>query len=97
MMREERNERMKHRVNSESEDLRGMRESIEEMEQELKGMEKDLEEAKKIPDPEMREVAVRDIGQLRKNTIEMIASFKETYKVMKDSEAKGVQLLVKGA
>ena len=88
---------MKVKPDMESEDLRGMRESIEEMEQELKGMEKDLEEAKKIPDPEMREVAVRDIEQLRKNTIEMIASFKETYKVMKDSEAKGMQLLGKGS
>ena len=88
---------MKVKPDAESEDLRGMRESIERMEQELKGMDKDIEEAKKIPDPEMREVAVRDIEQLRKNTIEMIASFKETYKVMKDSEAKGMQLLVKGS
>ena len=87
---------MKAKQDKESEDLRGMRESIEEMEQELKGMEKDLEEAKKIPDPEMREVAVRDVEQLRKNTIEMIASFKETYNAMKDSEAKASQLAVKG-
>ena len=65
-----------------------MRESIEEMEQELKGMEKDLKEAKKIPDPEMREVAVRDIEQLRKNTREMIANFKQTYQTMKDSESR---------
>ena len=73
---------------NESEDLRSMRKSIEEMEEELKGMEKDIEDAKKIPDPEMREVAVRDLDQLRKNTVEMIASFKETYKVMKESEAR---------
>ena len=65
-----------------------MRESIEEMEQELKGMEKDLKEAKKITDPEMREVAVRDIEQLRKNTREMIANFKQTYQTMKDSESR---------
>ena len=87
MMREERNERMKHRVNSESEDLRGMRESIEEMEQELKGMEKDLEEAKNIPDPDMREVAVRNLTKMRDSTRDMIASFKETYRVMRESEA----------
>lgn len=82
---------------NESEDLRSMRKSIEEMEEELKGMEKDIEDAKKIPDPEMREVAVRDLEQLRKNTVEMIASFKETYKVMKESEARKEQLMGKGA
>ena len=82
---------------NESEDLRSMRKSIEEMEEELKGMEKDIEDAKKIPDPEMREVAVRDLDQLRKNTVEMIASFKETYKVMKESEARKEQLMGKGA
>ena len=82
---------------NESEDLRSMRKSIEEMEEELKGMEKDIEDAKKIPDPEMREVAVRDLEQLRKNTVEMIASFKETYKVMKESEARKEQLVGKGA
>ena len=79
---------MKMKPDMESEDLRGMRESIEEMEQELKGMEKDLKEAKKIPDPEMREVAVRDLEQLRKNTREMIANFKRTYQTMKDSESR---------
>ena len=88
---------MKTKPGEESEDLRSMRESIEEMEQELKGMEKDIEDAKKIPDPEMREVAVRDLEQLRKNTVEMIASFKETYKVMKESEARKEQLMGKGA
>ena len=82
---------------NESEDLRSMRKSIEEMEEELKGMEKDIEDAKKIPDPEMREVAVRDLEQLRKNTVEMIASFKETYKVMKESEARKEHLMGKGA
>ena len=88
---------MKVKPDVESEDLRGMRESIEEMEQELKGMDKDIEEAKKIPDLEMREVTVRDIEQLRQNTIEMIASFKETYKAMKDSETKVKHLTGKGA
>ena len=88
---------MKVKQDNESEDLRSMRKSIEEMEEELKGMEKDIEDAKKIPDPEMREVAVRDLEQLRKNTVEMIASFKETYKVMKESEARKEQLMGKGA
>ena len=88
---------MKVKQDNGSEDLRSMRKSIKEMEEELKGMEKDIEDAKKIPDPEMREVAVRNIEQLRKNTIEMIASFKETYKVMKESEARKEQLMGKGA
>ena len=78
---------MKTKPGEESKDLRGMRESIEEMEQELRGMEKDLEDAKKIPDPEMREVAVRDIEQMRKSTREMVASFRKTYKMMLASEA----------
>ena len=78
---------MKTKPGEESEDLRSMRESIEEMEQELKGMEKDIEDAKKIPDPEMREVAVRNIETMRKGTREMIASFRETYKLMLASEA----------
>ena len=77
---------MKTKPGEESEDLRGMRESIEEMEQELKGMERDLEDAKKIPDPEMREVAVRNIEKMRKSTREMIASFRKTYKMMLASE-----------
>lgn len=51
---------MKVKQDNESEDLRSMRESIEEMEKELKGMEKDIDEAKKLPDPEMREVALRN-------------------------------------
>ena len=78
---------MKGKMGKESGDLRGMRESIEEMAEELKGMDKDIEEAKKIPDPEMREVAVRNIEKMRKNTREMIASFRKTYKMMLASEA----------
>ena len=78
---------MKGKMGKESGDLRGMRESIEEMKQELKGMEKDIDEAKKIPDPEMREVAVRNIETMRKSTREMIASFRKTYKMMLASEA----------
>lgn len=77
---------MKNKVKGESEELRGMRESIEEMEQELKGMEKDLEEAKKIPDSEMREVAVRNIETMKKSTREMLASFLKTYKMMSKNE-----------
>ena len=80
----------KGKMGKESEDLRGMRESIEEMEQELKGMDKDIEDAKQIPDPEMREVAVRNIEQMRKSTREMVESFRKTYKMMLDAYAKEV-------
>ena len=78
---------MKGKPDEDSEDLRGMRESIEEMAEELKGMDKDIEDAKQIPDPEMREVAVRNIEKMRKSTREMIASFRKTYKMMLASEA----------
>ena len=88
---------MKTKPGEESEDLRGMRESIEEMEQELKGMEKDLEEAKKIPDPGMRAIALRNLEQLRQNTREMIANLKDTYQTMQGSEAKARRLSGKGA
>ena len=88
---------MKVKPDSESEDLRGMRESIERMEQELKGMDKDIEEAKKISDPGMREVTLRNFEQLRQNTREMIANLKETYQTMKGSEAKARRLSGKGA
>ena len=77
----------------ESEDLREMRESIEEMERELKSMDQDIAEANDIPDPEMREVAVKNLEQMRESTREMIASFKETYKVMLESEAKMSELM----
>ena len=88
---------MKGKMGKESGDLRGMRESIEEMEQELKGMDKDIEEAKKIPDPGMRAIALRNLEQLRQNTREMIANLKETYQTMKGSEAKARRLSGKGA
>ena len=79
---------MKVKPDMEPKDLRSMCESIEEMEQELKGMERDIAEAKKIPDPEMREVAVKNLTKMRDSTREMIASFEETYKVMLVSEAR---------
>lgn len=88
---------MKVKPDAESEELRGMRESIERMEQELKGMDKDIEEAKKISDPGMRAIALRNLEQLRQNTREMIANLKETYQTMKDSEAKARRLSGKGA
>ena len=36
---------------------------------------------------EVREVALRNFRQMRKSTSEMIASFRETYRVMLESDA----------
>ena len=78
---------MENETNNESEEARELRKSIEDMEKELKGLDNDIEEAKKIPDPEVREVALRNFRQMRKSTSEMIASFRETYRVMLESDA----------
>lgn len=78
---------MEIETNNESEEARELRKSIEDMEQELKGLDNDIEEAKKIPDSEVREVALRNFRQMRKSTSEMIASFRETYGVMLESDA----------
>ena len=88
---------MENEVINEFEEVRGMRESIEEMERELKGMDKDIEDAKNIPDREMREVALRNFEQMRKSTREMIASFKETYRLMVESERLESKLAEKEA
>lgn len=84
---------MKNKKIKESEDVREMRESIMEMERELKGMDQDIAEANEIPDPEMREIAVKNLEQMRDTTRDMIASFKETYKVMQESEANMAELM----
>ena len=78
---------MENETNNESEEARELRKSIEDMEKELKGLDNDIEEAKKIPDPEVREVVLRNFRQMRKSTSEMIASFRETYRVMLESDA----------
>lgn len=78
---------MENETNNESEEARELRKSIEDMEQELKGLDNDIEEAKKITDLEVREVALRNFRQMRKSTSEMIASFRETYRVMLESDA----------
>lgn len=83
---------MKNEEIRESDEVRDMRKSIEEMEQELKGMDQDISEARKIPDLEMREVAVRNLEQMRKSAQKMIASFRETYRVMCESEARMFEL-----
>ena len=83
---------MKNENLRESDEVRDMRKSIEEMEQELKGMDQDIAEARKIPNSEMREVAVRNLEQMRKGAQKMIASFKETYRVMCESEVRMFEL-----
>lgn len=84
---------MKNKKIKESKDAREMRESIEGMERELKDMDRDIAEAQGIPDPEMREIAVKNLKQMRESTCEMIASFRETYKVMLESEANVAELI----
>lgn len=87
---------MKNKKIKESEDMREMRESIEEMERELKGMDQDIAEAKELPDPEMRGIAVKNLEQMRDSTRGIIASFRETYKVMQESEASMSELMKEG-
>lgn len=72
---------------AESAELREMRESIEEMEHELAEMDKDIADARRCPDPEIRETALRNFTEMRRCTREMIASFRESYRLMQESEA----------
>lgn len=44
-------------------------------------------------DPEMREIAVKNLEQMRETTRDMIASFKGAYKVMMESEANMAELM----
>jgi len=71
----------------ESSELREMRESIEEMEGELAELDRDIEEARKGDKGEMSAVALENFLQMRHDIEEMIASSREMYKVMLESEA----------
>jgi len=86
---------MKNELINESEETRGMRESIEEMESELAAMAKDIEDAKAISDPDVREVAVRNFEQMQGSTREMIATLKENYRMVLESEALEAKLSAK--
>ena len=71
----------------ESEEVREMRESIEEMERELAELDRDIAEARKGDKGEMSRIALKNFQAMRKGIVEMIASQKELYKAVLESEA----------
>lgn len=71
----------------ESDEARGIRESVEEMERELAELDRDIAEAKKGDKGEMSHVALESFCAMRKDIVEMIASSKELYKTVLESEA----------
>lgn len=73
----------------ESDEAREMRESIEEMERELAELDCDIAEAKK---GEMSRVALGNFQAMRRDIVEMIASNRELYKVVLESEALEARL-----
>ena len=70
----------------ESDEARGIRESIEEMERELAELNRDIAEAKKGEKGEMRRVALANFRAMRKDIVEMIASSRKLYKVVRESD-----------
>lgn len=76
----------------ESDEARGIRESIEEMERELAELDRDIAEAKKGDKGEMSHVALESFCAMRKDIVEMIASSKELYKTVLESDELERQL-----
>ena len=76
----------------ESDEAREMRVSIEEMERELAELDRDIAEAKKGDKGEMSRIALKNFLAMRKDIVEMIASNKELYKVVLESEALETRL-----
>ena len=70
----------------ESDEARGIRESIEEMERELAELDRDIAEARKGDKGEMSQIAHANFRAMRKDIVEMIASSKELYKTVLESE-----------
>jgi uncharacterized coiled-coil DUF342 family protein len=70
----------------ESNEAREMRESIEEMERELDELNRDIAEAKNGEKGEMSRVALANFRAMRKDIVEMIASNKELYKAVLESD-----------
>ena len=70
----------------ESDEARGIRDSIEEMERELDDLDRDIAEAKKGEKGEMSRVALANFRAMRKDIVEMIASNKELYKAVLESD-----------
>ena len=76
----------------ESDEAREMRESIEEMERELAELDRDIAEARKGDKGEMSRIALKNFLAMRKDIVEMIASTKDLYKVVLESEALEARL-----
>ena len=70
----------------ESDEARGIRESVEEMERELAELDRDIAEAKKGDKGEMSRVALANFRAMRRDIVEMIASNKKLYKTVIESE-----------
>ena len=70
----------------ESVEAREMRESIEEMERELAELDRDIAEAKKGDKGEMSRIALANFRAMRKDIVEMIASSRELYRTVCNSE-----------
>ena len=70
----------------ESDETKGIRESIEEMERELDELNRDIAEAKKGDKGEMSCVALANFRAMRKDIVEMIASSRKLYKAVLESE-----------
>ena len=70
----------------ESDEARGIRESVEEMERELAELDRDIAEAKKGEKSEMSRVALANFRAMRKDIVEMIASNRELHKTVREGE-----------
>ena len=70
----------------ESDEARGIRESVEEMERELAELDCDIAEAKKGDKGEMSRIALENFRAMRKDIVEMIASSKVPYRTVLESD-----------
>ena len=74
------------RTIEESDEARGIRESIEEMERELDELDRDIAEAKKSEKGEVSRVALKNFLAMRNDIVEMIANSRELYKAVCKSD-----------
>ncbi len=70
----------------ESNEARGIRESVEEMERELAELDRDIAEAKKGEKGEMSRIALANFRAMRKDIVEMIADNRKLYQVVRESD-----------
>jgi len=70
----------------ESNEAKGIRESIEEMVRELDELDRDIAEAKKGDKGEMSRVALANFRAMRKDIVEMIADNRKLYQVVRESD-----------